>query len=70
METVFSSEDTIMQIHQQVASSRLIMIKTVVGQDIKNVEQVKEELNPVLPNLIPRGCDAKQVPYLTDGSFG
>jgi len=70
METILSSEETIAHIHQQVASSRLIVVKTVVGQDIKNVEQVKEELNPVLPNLIPRGCEAKQVPYLTDGSFG
>lgn len=36
---------------------------------MKNVQEVKDELNSVLVNIIQKGCKINEVPYLTDGAF-
>lgn len=46
------------------------MAKLVIGQKYKDIEHIKSELNPILANIIQKNCNAKEVPYLTDGSIG
>lgn len=69
LEAQFAGETAIRQIHTQVGTSRLIVAKLVVGESAKSVQEVKDELNPVLPNIIQKGCKLNEVPYLTDGTF-
>ena len=52
---------------EQVKTSRLLLTKMISGNKFESLEQVKNQLNGVLPDLIQNNCDAKKVPYLTDG---
>ena len=45
------------------------MVKPAIGQKVKDIEQIKSEMNSILPNIIQKGCNVSQVPYLTDGNF-
>ena len=56
--------------HDQVGTSRLIVVKLIVGQKYADLEAVKKELDPILPNLIQKECLPKDVPYMTHGSLG
>ena len=56
--------------HDQVGTSRLIVVKLLVGQKYADLEAVKKELDPILPNLIQKECLPKDVPYMTHGSLG
>jgi hypothetical protein len=70
LESQFAGETALRQLHEQIASARLILVRPVVGQDVRDVGQVRNDLNTVLSKLIQKGCDPGEVPYLTDGNFG
>ena len=50
----------------QIKTSRVLIVKMVSGF-IGSMNQLKEELNTVLPDLIQASCNPNKVPYLTDG---
>jgi hypothetical protein len=50
----------------QVGTSRLIVIKLLSGNSFKSIDQVKTEINPLIPGFIQEGCEINKVPFLTD----
>lgn len=67
---IFNTEHGIADLQNQIGTSRLIVVKLVIGQKYKDIESIKNELNPIIPNIIQKNCIVKDVPYLTDGSIG
>ncbi len=72
METLpfFNTQQGITDLQNQVGTSRLIVVKLVIGQKYKDINSIKDELNPIMTNIIQKNCIVKDVPYLTDGSIG
>lgn len=67
---MFTSEHGIRELQDQIGTSRLIVAKLVIGQKYKDIDNIKNELNPIVGNIIQKNCNIKEVPYLTDGSIG
>lgn len=49
---VFNTDEGLKELVQQVKSSRVILAKMVAGNRYDNLEQVKTELNSIIPDLI------------------
>jgi hypothetical protein len=43
------------------------VVKLISGNEFGSFEAVKQELNPAIRELLPKGCNPTDVPYVTDG---
>ena len=48
MEVQFAGESAVRQILHQIGTSRVIVVKLVLGESCKSIQEVKDDLNPVL----------------------
>ena len=46
-------------LHDQVTSSRIIVAKLMTGSFFDSMDQVKKELNDVVPDLVQKGVNIK-----------
>lgn len=63
---LYGTKKGLKMLHDQVPCARLIVIKMVTGNTFLGLENVKNELNPIVKDLIPKGCKGSDVPYVTD----
>jgi cysteine synthase len=64
---MYSTEKGLQMLREQVPCARLIVAKPVTGQLYEyGLEGVKQELNGLIPNLLPKNVRPQDVPYVTD----
>lgn len=64
---LYNTERGLKMLHDQIPCSRLIVVKLLSGNLFGAFEAVKQELNPSIKELLPKGCKPSEVPYATDG---
>ena len=63
---LYGTEKGMSMVIEQIGMSRLILVKMVSGNTYHSLDSIKKELNPVIPKLLPKGCNPAEVPYMTD----